>query len=88
MPNVVNYRRRRTRIDWPFIRLSGLAAALTFTTILAWPKLSQLKLPTYYSRCSYAPHALKRGEPGYRPALDADGDGTACEWSSPPPKRL
>ncbi|MCL2737150.1 MAG: excalibur calcium-binding domain-containing protein [Propionibacteriaceae bacterium] len=24
---------------------------------------------------------MYRGQPGYRPALDRDGDGIACEWS-------
>ena len=37
----------------------------------------------YYRYCSDARAAgaapLYRGDPGYRPALDADGDGTACE---------
>jgi hypothetical protein len=26
---------------------------------------------------------IRRGEPGYRPALDADGDGLACEPYAP-----
>ncbi|MFN3858794.1 MAG: excalibur calcium-binding domain-containing protein [Caulobacter sp.] len=37
----------------------------------------------YYANCSAARAAgaapLRRGEPGYRPALDRDGDGVACE---------
>jgi endonuclease YncB( thermonuclease family) len=37
----------------------------------------------YYKNCSAAKAAgaapLHRGEPGYRPALDRDGDGVACE---------
>jgi micrococcal nuclease len=37
----------------------------------------------YYANCSAAKAAgaapLYRGEPGYRPALDRDGDGVACE---------
>ena len=37
----------------------------------------------YYPRCAIA-HAdgvfsIRRGRPGYRPPLDADGDGLACE---------
>jgi hypothetical protein len=37
----------------------------------------------YYSSCAAA-HAegrinIRRGEPGYRPALDRDDDGIACE---------
>ncbi|ARD42734.1 hypothetical protein B6G06_04365 [Actinomyces gaoshouyii] len=37
----------------------------------------------YYSNCKEARAAgaapLYRGEPGYRPGLDRDGDGIACE---------
>ncbi|MCW2505673.1 MAG: hypothetical protein JWO79_3957 [Actinomycetia bacterium] len=37
----------------------------------------------YYANCSAARAAgaapLYRGEPGYRPALDRDNDGIACE---------
>lgn len=38
---------------------------------------------TYYADCEAARRAgaapLHRGDPGYRPELDPDGDGTACE---------
>jgi hypothetical protein len=38
---------------------------------------------TYYSNCAAARAAgtapLHRGDPGYRPGLDRDGDGVACE---------
>ncbi len=37
----------------------------------------------YYSDCSAARaagvQAIRAGEPGYRPELDLDGDGVACE---------
>lgn len=37
----------------------------------------------YYANCAAARAAgaapLLRGQPGYRPALDRDGDGVACE---------
>ena len=37
----------------------------------------------YYANCSEARAAgaapLRRGEPGYRPAMDRDNDGVACE---------
>ncbi|WSJ20026.1 excalibur calcium-binding domain-containing protein [Nocardia sp. NBC_01327] len=37
----------------------------------------------YYSSCAEARRAgvapLRRGDPGYRPGLDRDGDGIACE---------
>ena len=35
----------------------------------------------YYANCSAAPGELSSGAPGYRKALDRDGDGTACESS-------
>lgn len=33
----------------------------------------------YYKNCSEAPHSIRKGEPGYRSALDRDNDGVACE---------
>ena len=37
----------------------------------------------FYPNCAAARAAgaapLRRGEPGYRPAMDRDGDGVACE---------
>lgn len=37
----------------------------------------------YYRNCADAHsdgvYSIRRGEPGYREALDADGDGRACE---------
>jgi hypothetical protein len=37
----------------------------------------------YYANCTAARAAgaapIYRGQPGYRPALDRDGDGIACE---------
>ncbi len=39
--------------------------------------------PTYYTNCAAVRAAgaapLHRGDPGYRPGLDRDGDGIACE---------
>jgi hypothetical protein len=41
----------------------------------------------YYDSCAAAEAAgvapLRRGRPGYRPALDRDGDGVACEADAP-----
>ncbi|WP_245837095.1 excalibur calcium-binding domain-containing protein [Mycobacterium bohemicum] len=38
----------------------------------------------YYPNCRAACAAgvapLHRGDPGYRPGLDRDNDGIACEW--------
>lgn len=41
-------------------------------------------VPVYYRDCSEAPPGLHRGDPGYRHALDMDGDGKACEGPWPP----
>jgi hypothetical protein len=39
--------------------------------------------PVHFANCSEARAAgaapLRRGEPGYRPAMDRDNDGVACE---------
>ncbi|XVV16380.1 excalibur calcium-binding domain-containing protein [Actinoplanes sp. CA-131856] len=35
----------------------------------------------YYATCADAPGPLSKGKPGYRKALDRDGDGVACERS-------
>jgi len=44
---------------------------------------SLMQSSVYYANCSEARAAgaapLKRGEPGYRPKMDRDGDGIACE---------
>ena len=41
------------------------------------------EVPVYYRNCDAARDSgvapIRRGEPGYRPELDADGDGIACE---------
>lgn len=38
----------------------------------------------WYGSCDSAPTGLHRGQAGYRPALDMDGDGKACEGPWPP----
>jgi hypothetical protein len=47
------------------------------------PTTTEAPPPAYYANCAAAKAAgaapLHRGDPGYRPALDRDGDGTACE---------
>jgi len=39
----------------------------------------------YFANCAAARAAgaapLRRGDPGYRPEMDGDGDGVACEWA-------
>lgn len=40
----------------------------------------------FYATCAQAPYRLIKGiDPGYRPDLDSDGDGTACESRGPKP---
>ncbi|HVM23222.1 MAG TPA: excalibur calcium-binding domain-containing protein [Sphingomicrobium sp.] len=47
------------------------------------PSREDIEHSAYYPNCDAARAAGKapifRGQPGYRPALDADGDGIACE---------
>lgn len=54
----------------------------TTTTSKAAPETEATE-DAYYSNCSEAKAAgaapLHRGDPGYRKALDRDGDGVACE---------
>ncbi len=53
------------------------------TTVTSSPLLPVVPPPTeastHYSRCSEAPGPLSEGDPGYRPELDRDDDGVACE---------
>ncbi|MEV4138117.1 excalibur calcium-binding domain-containing protein [Dactylosporangium sp. NPDC049742] len=64
------------------------------TTTIAIPPVPTVDVPTteptqeqpaavYYANCTEVRQAgaapLHRGEPGYRKALDRDGDGVACE---------
>jgi len=69
------------------IGAAGLAASISGGWLLtapaepATPETRQVT--TYYRYCSDARAAgvapLNRGDPGYRPELDADDDGIACE---------
>ncbi len=47
------------------------------------PEMIDYRAPIYYPNCAAARASgavpIYRGEPGYRPALDRDGDGVACE---------
>jgi hypothetical protein len=55
----------------------------TATTAQTVPKTTAPPVAAYYANCAAARAAgaapLYRGEPGYRSALDRDGDGVACE---------
>jgi hypothetical protein len=72
------------------VGLTGFAAALVFTFLVAMLGSGQpegargfASDEPYYRRCADARAAgvapIYRGEPGYRPPLDADNDGVACE---------
>ena len=44
------------------------------------PSASEKSTPSVrYRTCADAPGPLHRGDPGYRPGLDRDGDGVACD---------
>ena len=57
--------------------------ALTKTTSLTAAPIPAQKAEVFYANCSAARAAgaapLYAGEPGYRPKLDRDSDGIACE---------
>ena len=73
--------------------MSVLAAAAALVAALAMPALATSdQSQPFYQNCDEARAAgaapIRRGEPGYRPALDRDNDGVACEdgSSGPGPK--
>ncbi|MDA2893346.1 excalibur calcium-binding domain-containing protein [Mycolicibacterium sp. BiH015] len=55
----------------------------TTSTYAPVPLMPQMPTGAYYSSCAEARRAgaapLYAGQPGYRAALDRDGDGVACE---------
>jgi hypothetical protein len=69
------------------VSADGLAdAAVQVQSLVAskdTPSTGTTPRGVYYHRCDAARAAgvapLRRGEPGYREALDRDGDGIACE---------
>ncbi|SKD37036.1 Excalibur domain-containing protein [Mycobacteroides abscessus subsp. massiliense] len=65
--------------------ISGLIGGMVIAASAAWP--ASAAAPTLadppYGSCKEA-HAdgaynIKKGDPGYRPGLDRDHDGVACE---------
>jgi hypothetical protein len=73
---------------------ASVTAVAAPTTTVPVPPVPTVDVPTaeptrdepedvYYANCTEAKQAgaapLHRGEPGYRKALDRDGDGVACE---------
>ena len=75
-------RRNRVLHRLGLIALVSSAVFVTGMAVTNWTALSA-RLPTYYSSCAVARAAgaapIRRGSPGYRSKLDADGDGIACE---------
>lgn len=53
------------------------------TTVNTSPPVTTMRNVTYYADCDAVRDAdaapLHRGDPGYRPPLDRDGDGVACD---------
>lgn len=76
---VYGRRMNRTRFLVPLLAAAGVGAPAV--------ALAQETTPTtiglYYRTCADAPHQLLRGDPGYRPALDGNNDGVACEDRPP-----
>ncbi|GAA0302127.1 excalibur calcium-binding domain-containing protein [Sphingomonas oligophenolica] len=79
-------------MDRGFLAMTGVASALTFGGVLLLTAPSASQSPgaatiapsyAYYPNCDTARAAgaapVYRGQPGYRPELDADDDGIACE---------
>ncbi len=79
-------------VHWDTVNIASLVSTTTTTApTTAAPTTAPPPPPTtapsggdvYYANCAAARAAgaapLYRGQPGYRPALDRDGDGVACE---------
>ena len=67
-------------IAWKFLPQSADLAHI----YKQWALERQTSKPlVYYPNCTMAralgAESIRRGEPGYRPQLDADNDGIACE---------
>lgn len=64
-----------------FLTWTGIMAILVTALILG--AQSAKADDVYYKNCAAARAAgaapILQGQPGYRPALDRDGDGIACE---------
>ncbi|MFC9895762.1 excalibur calcium-binding domain-containing protein [Nocardia sp. NPDC127579] len=75
---------RRTRTSSRARAASLLAAVCAAAALItAFPAAVQASPDVYYPDCDAARAAgaapLYRGDPGYRPPLDRDDDGVACE---------
>lgn len=67
--------------DMPQVRQPVERFALMVGALSPYEKTPAIHV--YYPRCAAAHaegvYSIRRGQPGYRPPLDADGDGLACE---------
>jgi hypothetical protein len=75
--------RRRFKGPGKGARELGITILAVVLLVLALNSGGLGRLPPYYPNCDAARAAgvapIHEGEPGYRPPLDADGDGIACE---------
>jgi hypothetical protein len=76
------HRRRRWRLAAGIVSGIGLLGGLLAAQALSSSEQPE-PYPTFFENCDAARQAgvapILRGEPGYRPALDRDNDGIACE---------
>jgi len=72
---------------WWRIVIVGLAIGIGIAIASSHYEFPTFKRTVYYPNCAAARAAgaapIRAGEPGYRPELDADNDGIACEPYSP-----
>jgi hypothetical protein len=77
------HRRRRWRLAAGIVSGIGLLAGLLAAQALSSTEQPEPAPTAFYENCDAARQAgvapILRGEPGYRPALDRDNDGIACE---------
>jgi hypothetical protein len=79
-------RSARRRWRWTFV-VAIAAGIIGLGAVVAVPRLlgsdGAPSIDVFYENCTEAraagPTPIRRGEPGYRPALDRDNDGLACE---------
>jgi hypothetical protein len=87
---VLSFKRKPQKPDGRYYRglvrglVVGVGLAAIALVVFAKPEAqSKLPLSIYYPNCKAAHDAgvysIRRGELGYRPQLDADSDGLACE---------
>lgn len=81
--NPADYRAEHPQAALPLLRRQEPEARSHFPIARSQSRQPLVPHSTYYANCAAARSAgaapLRIGEPGYRPQLDADGDGVACE---------